>query len=158
SRAEIEEATALFRRRTAISRADWPCSSREEFAIGVYQLELRDATRKAFARRNARFPRVPAEYDRDTALGKAAIPTLRNPLGGVASGHEQEGYDVGGGVGVIVDVKLAREEWDGFNVEDYSMPTFGPADQDLCARILAKLPDKKRGRPPIGGQAMSDKE
>jgi hypothetical protein len=137
SGAEIEEATALFRRRAAISRADRPYSSREEFAIGIYQLELRDAQRKAFARR------------------KSAIPTLRNPLD--ASRHERD--DVGGegdGFGVIVGGEIALEEWDGFKIKDYPMRR--RADQDLCARILAKSPGRKRGRPPIGAQAMSDKE
>ena len=137
---------------------------RYEGKAAYFWSELEDAKRKAYSRRRARFPYVPTEYDRDTAVGETAIPTPWDELGGASSWHEQEGFDLGqddgDGFGVIVQgaIEIAREEWERFVVTGHPMPTIVPADQKLCARILAKSPGRKRGRPPINGKAMTDAE
>jgi hypothetical protein len=141
---------------------DWNHGPRH---AAYFRAALAEAERKAYARRRARFPYVPEKYDRDTVKGRAAIPTPWDELGGQASWHEADGFELGGDYGgdpggVIVQgaPSIAREEWDGMEVEEYDMPYVSAADQALLARILAKSPGRKRGRPPVNGKAMTDAE
>jgi hypothetical protein len=156
-------ALALTRADFERARLDYLAWLKERYGgkAAYFWSELADAKRKAYSRRTARFPHVPAEYDRDTMRGEAAIPS---PLI-IGSWDEQNGFDLGDdndtkGFGVIAQptTGIAREEWDGFEVSHHPMPTIVPADQRLCARILDKSPGRNRGRPPINLRAMTDAE
>jgi len=145
------------------ARYDWYSSpALIEYASGIYALELAANKDKAYMRRMTRMPYVPAEYDADTAAGKAAIPT---PADQLECAHEEPNLgdrDDGAGFGVIVQgaVEIAREEWRGFQVEDHDMPYIkGFSIQVLTNLATPKAPTRsgKKCRRGVGGRAAVHK-
>jgi hypothetical protein len=156
SDAEIAEATELFQRIRAARRAgsDLPYHSKAEFASGIYALEMADAYRKCHTRRvEYGAPGVSAEdktrKNSDGAWVKAEVE--KDCDGGWAKAYgpiRQEQF-----------VGIAHDEWDGFHIENPPPAAeISTEDRKLCARILAKSPGRKVGRPPDGERKMTDAE
>jgi hypothetical protein len=133
SQAEIDEALELFRRRNAIHLVDEPYSSAEEFACGIYRLEMREARDKAFTRGERNGPRG------IWAATKGA--------------EEHDGTD---GPGYLAPLRqgpqpISRDEWRARGYSVSGLPDglmLSREDRELLARVLAKSPGKSRGRPP----------
>jgi hypothetical protein len=139
SQAEIDEARQLFRHRNAIHRADEPYSSVEEYACGVYRLEMREAREKAFARSCWTAPVAKDAYARTYMDGLG--PKADSDNGAAALGAWQQGPQ-----------PISHDEWRarGYSVSSLlDALTLSREDRELLARVLAKSPGKSRGRPPM---------
>jgi hypothetical protein len=168
SRAEAEEARRWLLHRVAIHKMDAPYASREEYAVGIYALEMRDGKRKVFTRSRAAMPLAGSGTvagDTGVAAGigpwrSGAPPLTRDELErgfGVLSPDDAIQFHLKGDQG-DGDLFLSRANVDlllRILANDLSQLT---ADRDLFARILAKSPGRKRGRPPTGERAMTNTE
>jgi hypothetical protein len=140
SQAEEDEARELFRQRDAMRRVDREYRSPQEFASGIYGLEIRDAREKAFSRRVYRAPIADDAYARGymAALGPKA--QTDNGLA-AAIGPWRQGAP-----------PISHDEWDGRGYSVSSLPDglmLAREDRELLARILEQSPGRARGRPPV---------
>ena len=165
---EVEEARKLFWRRTAIHRGDRPTSPdygapdsysggsflpprpqqkrrpprTEEFACGIYALEMREARQKAFTRSQSGIPTADDAYARHLA-GSPVVPA-----------GEDNGSTPGYGLWQQGALPICRDEWDARGHDVETVPKrliLSPEDRGLAARVLAKSPGRNRGRPPSNG-------
>lgn len=149
SRAEAEEARLLCLRRAVLQKADTPYRTSEEFAVGVYQLELHDARRKSFSRCVTSMPVAENTWARHLTDSRTVTGDSDN---GVAAslGPWRPGAPA-----------ISAEEWEsrGHGIEAIPNSLLVSREaRELLGRILEKSPGRKRGRPRKGGKAMSSTE